>query len=201
MSIRRRLVVAFLTILLLFAANLAIYFWGNHKRQSAFDAVTRGVARQSLIVSINQNLNDIQKQMTLLSAMVTDADAGSTRPSETAEFQTQLGVMGGQISRLRELSTLDGRPRVEALGHAYRDLAAIWLIVFFFNDTATTEIYTLSLHDALPIFSNAPYTLTATGLAANHYILTAVADRKSTRLNSSHLGISYAVFCLKKKKK
>ena len=130
MSIRRRLVVAFLTILLLFAANLAIYFWGNHKRQSAFDAVTRGVARQSLIVSINQNLNDIQKQMTLLSAMVTDADAGSTRPSETAEFQTQLGVISGQISRLRELSTLDGRPRVEALGQAYRDLAAIWLTVY-----------------------------------------------------------------------
>jgi PAS domain S-box-containing protein len=130
MSIRRRLVVAFLTILLLFAANLAIYFWGNHKRQSAFDAVARGVARQSLIVSINQNLNDIQKQMTLLSAMVTDADARSTRPSETAEFKSQLGVIGRQISRLRELSTLEGRPKVEALGQAYRDLAAIWLTVY-----------------------------------------------------------------------
>src|SRR5256885_13363956 len=75
---------------------------------------------------------------------------------------------------------------------------------FFFNDTATTEIYTLSLHDALPISS---------GRAANRAAMVVIRigrrrsrhasriDRKSTRLNSSHLVISYAVFCLKKKKK
>src|SRR2546430_3045865 len=84
---------------------------------------------------------------------------------------------------------------------------------FFFNDTATTEIYTLSLHDALPI-----------SVVQEHRAREAVArvllaepeekaggaeqdserggeeDRKSTRLNSSHSQISYAVFCLKKKK-
>src|SRR3712207_7763765 len=97
-------------------------------------------------------------------------------------------------------------------------------IVFFFNDTATTEIYTLSLHDALPI---------SVGRARDHEAAVAVPqehdvaqvlelqeidhvryvgleidlrrsemhpDRKSTRLNSSHANISYAVFCLKKKK-
>src|SRR5256885_12137456 len=72
---------------------------------------------------------------------------------------------------------------------------------FFFNDTATTEIYTLSLHDALPILG-APAAGAGgrapagggTGAPA------AGGDRKSTRLNSSHLVISYAVFCLKKKK-
>src|SRR2546422_6678018 len=87
-------------------------------------------------------------------------------------------------------------------------------LFFFFNDTATTEIYTLSLHDALPIskviptslliesgrvpsampewvrdFGQSPDTFDEKGL-----------DRKSTRLNSSHGYISYAVFCLKKKK-
>src|SRR5215203_6421160 len=69
---------------------------------------------------------------------------------------------------------------------------------FFFNDTATTEIYTLSLHDALPITE---YGQSATGLT--HYTgpsLDFLQDRKSTRLNSSHANISYAVFCLKKKK-
>src|SRR2546426_11940455 len=92
-------------------------------------------------------------------------------------------------------------------------------LLFFFNDTATTEIYTLSLHDALPIWrrwhsreclerawhpgtarrnwSASPRRDTArwnksTGCCGK--------DRKSTRLNSSHLVISYAVFCLKKKK-
>src|SRR2546426_5847791 len=90
---------------------------------------------------------------------------------------------------------------------------------FFFNDTATPEIYPLSLHDALPI-SKSRASLTQIMRARRHShtrpclattsrsmsgseptLSTASADRKSTRLNSSHLVISYAVFCLKKKKK
>src|SRR2546430_6422995 len=96
-------------------------------------------------------------------------------------------------------------------------------IFFFFNDTATTEIYTLSLHDALPICATSscahrePSLLQAgaqthTGPVQKHpavgrrdrKLLTNLVrpdpDRKSTRLNSSHSQISYAVFCLKKKK-
>src|SRR2546426_9095124 len=88
-------------------------------------------------------------------------------------------------------------------------------IFFFFNDTATTEIYTLSLHDALPISKDPWFAsrrpeseevvrcLSASGAPARRKSgspATLPADRKSTRLNSSHLVISYAVFCLKKKK-
>src|SRR2546421_9505710 len=86
---------------------------------------------------------------------------------------------------------------------------------FFFNDTATTEIYTLSLHDALPI---SLVTSRAAGMRCDMKTCAAQptssrtvsartvrcgtrTDRKSTRLNSSHDQISYAVFCLKKKKK
>src|SRR2546422_10053171 len=82
---------------------------------------------------------------------------------------------------------------------------------FFFNDTATTEIYTLSLHDALPIFNcltwpyDEPVGRLADALAIapgqRWYSTMSGTDRKSTRLNSSHGYISYAVFCLKKKKK
>src|SRR5438445_13397860 len=75
---------------------------------------------------------------------------------------------------------------------------------FFFNDTATTEIYTLSLHDALPIC----WPALASSRARNQVVVDLATppfrwaiDRKSTRLNSSHANISYAVFCLKKKKK
>src|SRR3712207_6962762 len=94
---------------------------------------------------------------------------------------------------------------------------------FFFNDTATTEIYTLSLHDALPILLvGVAVLLIFTIEAVEQYVegawpqlrhaapafrsqaigrsLWASVDRKSTRLNSSHANISYAVFCLKKKK-
>src|SRR3712207_7538693 len=89
------------------------------------------------------------------------------------------------------------------------------LFFFFFNDTATTEIYTLSLHDALPIsrevvnrhncgaVNSLPdarwlHFNDVRGMFASH---SECVDRKSTRLNSSHANISYAVFCLKKKKK
>src|SRR3712207_7137867 len=98
------------------------------------------------------------------------------------------------------------------------------MLFFFFNDTATTEIYTLSLHDALPILWSRGFAVGAvrfvletdsgwrlrpllvglsnTGLAAHPASpsLDRRTDRKSTRLNSSHANISYAVFCLKKKK-
>src|SRR3712207_6940406 len=95
------------------------------------------------------------------------------------------------------------------------------LLLFFFNDTATTEIYTLSLHDALPIFIPTASDRDRSGLSpsgpslfhngdrrrrerteAHRSTAKAVGiirDRKSTRLNSSHANISYAVFCLKTK--
>src|SRR2546429_4129602 len=99
----------------------------------------------------------------------------------------------------------------------------VFCFFFFFNDTATTEIYTLSLHDALPIFGEVLLSTTSWKSAASYNSVHLVPgtsgrstphlrapgrkqnygaiDRKSTRLNSSHGYISYAVFCLKKKKK
>src|SRR5690242_21137910 len=71
---------------------------------------------------------------------------------------------------------------------------------FFFNDTATTEIYTLSLHDALPIWAGEGHRREELPRALRPRPRQR-ADRKSIRLNSSHMSISYAVFCLKKKKK
>src|SRR3712207_9284275 len=105
---------------------------------------------------------------------------------------------------------------------SYRD--AVLSSFFFFNDTATTEIYTLSLHDALPIWTvehgarggdevNIPqpgrnygwpiisYGVDYSGAKIGEGTAKPGLDRKSTRLNSSHANISYAVFCLKKKKK
>src|SRR5438552_6371283 len=89
--------------------------------------------------------------------------------------------------------------------HSDSALYHLLLSLFFFNATAPTEIYTLSLHDALPI-----YLALANGAAFHAVTAGAVwlevdgeparRDRKSTRLNSSHQIISYAVFCLKKKK-
>src|SRR2546430_17107273 len=94
----------------------------------------------------------------------------------------------------------------------FSSFCLLLLVFFFFNDTATTEIYPLSLHDALPISARSCAPKHAQERAANlrggplivgQQLLPgapAGVDRKSTRLNSSHSQISYAVFCLKKKK-
>src|SRR5688572_32843063 len=96
---------------------------------------------------------------------------------------------------------------IACLSHLYSPLS--YFLSFFFNDTATTEIYTLSLHDALPICPrvslDSGWSYTRTNLddvRGRSDVQSAMAgvDRKSTRLNSSHSQISYAVFCLKKKK-
>src|SRR2546429_10011432 len=89
------------------------------------------------------------------------------------------------------------------------DRIALCSFFFFFNDTATTEIYTLSLHDALPICrkilgenarEDEPDPVrNAVGFFGADRPEEEMIDRKSTRLNSSHGYISYAVFCLKKK--
>src|SRR3712207_9071582 len=102
-------------------------------------------------------------------------------------------------------------------------ISLIHILCFFFNDTATTEIYTLSLHDALPIFrelfkvaNELPWIKLTVCCREGDWnnvsdaylnylnerisIIHKSGDRKSTRLNSSHANISYAVFCLKKKK-
>src|SRR2546430_6103547 len=91
-------------------------------------------------------------------------------------------------------------------------MSLFFFFFFFFNDTATTEIYTLSLHDALPI--STWRCLSTASRAMKRCMISdepskirlmrksrMMRDRKSTRLNSSHSQISYAVFCLKKKKK
>src|SRR5438094_10209858 len=93
-----------------------------------------------------------------------------------------------------------------SLAHSPRLLSHLRLcLFFFFNDTATTEIYTLSLHDALPICRDAHAGKSATRRRGDRRgdarASPRRSDRKSTRLNSSHRTISYAVFCLKKKKK
>src|SRR2546430_12527308 len=82
------------------------------------------------------------------------------------------------------------------------DVSQTVLFFFFFNDTATTEIYTLSLHDALPISTELTFRMPPRRFAiiCGRMWRVSEVDRKSTRLNSSHSQISYAVFCLKKKK-
>src|SRR5205814_10377398 len=101
------------------------------------------------------------------------------------------------------------------LSFCFFPFSFFFFFLFFFTHPATPAIYTLSLHDALPIFGLPPGhdrgarlprlghrdRLGSGAHGSDGGLVPPSRDRKSTRLNSSHLGISYAVFCLKKKKK
>ena len=102
MTIRRRLILSFLTILSLFGLNLVIYFWGNHRRQAAVEDLRRAVARQLLISGIRENLDRIQKQVSLLGQGVADPSGAAVRPEEVAQFRQYW------ISKIFRLETSSG---------------------------------------------------------------------------------------------
>src|SRR5699024_12500293 len=109
-------------------------------------------------------------------------------------------VVRGCLTSLHVLSPL--------AQHCRQSAVSACCVCLFFSATATTEIYTLSLHDALPISDAGGLQAVHDGLVGLQHALLVLGhgdddhlDRKSTRLNSSHVSISYAVFCLKKKKK
>src|SRR5476649_1393500 len=156
-------------------------------------------------------------------AIATDAIARFMRRSEehTSELQSHSEIVcrlllekknhkvighHRQANKIRAVEKVLARDTV--VGIIQKSIArnkvhdtAIVQFFFFFNDTATTEIYTLSLHDALPIYIRC-IDCVAIGREPRRWaILQVQQDRKSTRLNSSHTVISYAVFCLKKKNK
>src|SRR6266496_1096454 len=108
-----------------------------------------------------------------------------------AQFGWSL-VMAMAVSTTSSLATLP-----TMLAAAEQDLK----ISFFFKGSAPPQIYTLSLHDALPIWHLPLFFIPGTDTTGQSFplYLLQVTDRKSTRLNSSHVEISYAVFCLKKK--
>src|SRR6202522_1713127 len=134
-----------------------------------------------------EHTSELQSPQNIVCRLLLEKTDISLRASNSAR------CCSAWLTIIRNLSYQKGRP-----GTSLRFLDTI-LRLFFFNDTATTEIYTLSLHDALPICAVST-SLTRTGpmYCMSAPINCANADRKSTRLNSSHDDISYAVFCLKK---
>lgn len=126
MSIQRRLALSFLAILVLFGLNLLIYFWSNSRRSATVEALARAVNRQILLAGISQQLNDLQKQVALLSQVIDQSGRSSAGPEAIAEFNAQLQKIGNGIQELQSLSEPSTRSQVETFGKTYQDLSASW---------------------------------------------------------------------------
>ena len=147
MTIRRRLTLSFLTILALFGLNLVIYFWGNQRRQSSVEDLRSAVRRQLLISSVRQNLDNVQKQVSLLSQGVADIRDGGARPEEISQFTAQLEAVSSQIQELLKLSGPAERVPVAALDNAYAALRSSWSAGYAsFGVRQSSAIAELAIH-------------------------------------------------------
>ena len=151
MTIRRRLALSFLAILILFGLNLAIYFWSNQKRSDTVEGLQQAMSRQILVASINQKLNDLQKQVALLSQVTVEASMSDVGIGEITRFNGQLEAIRKQIEELRELSDsevrIEVRIKVESLGKAYDELSVSWRTFYEnFGINHTKAIVELATH-------------------------------------------------------
>jgi two-component system NtrC family sensor kinase len=130
MSIRRRLTLSYIAILALLAVNLVVYFWGDRRRQSTVEELRRAISRQILISSVQQELSEYEKQVTLLSQMTADANSGGASPADIAAFNSRLDAVGEQLRKMSAFSDAGGRGMIDNFSASFRDLSASWRIFY-----------------------------------------------------------------------
>lgn len=128
MTIRRKLSLAFAVILVLFGVNLAVYFWSAAERDHAVQTLGRALTREGLIASINQKLDDLHKQITILSGISGSGGAAAAAPQEIRQFSAQLSGVAGQVRQLGALADDAGeRAAVRAFTQTFTQLSRSWL--------------------------------------------------------------------------
>jgi len=130
MTIRARLTLSYLAILLLLGFNLIFSFWSDSKRQASFEDLRRAIVRQNLISAIEQELNNSEKQVTLVSQIMTDSLTHGASPDEIAQFNSRLDAIGEKIHQVSLLSDSPSRKRIEEFGATFQDLRSSWRIFY-----------------------------------------------------------------------
>ncbi len=130
MSIKRRLSLSFLIILVLFGVNLGIYFWGSGKRSRTLAEVQSGVARQDLVNSVSQEIENKLKQIQLLMSVMSDESQGAVPPGQLDQFKSELQTTLQRIDQLLSLTPTEGKPEVEELKETFEKLSASWVAIY-----------------------------------------------------------------------
>ena len=147
MTIRRQLSLSYLGILLLLACNLLIYLWTDTKREAAFEDLRRAIARQTLISSIQQEIGDYQKQVTLLS----QGEGGLTTPSreDADRFDSNLHKIGSELRQVAALTAADDKASIESFLKVFEELSTSWRI--FYQNLGQTSAITEEVMHADPL--------------------------------------------------
>jgi signal transduction histidine kinase len=130
MTIRRRLIFSFSAILLLLGLNLIIYFWSDLRRQSAFEEVRRAIEIENHFSSVERQLNDFHKQVTLLSPIGIDPARDRASTEEIAQFNSALDAMRREIEQIRTQNGTTNAASFEEFALAAQQLSTSWRIFF-----------------------------------------------------------------------
>ena len=126
MTIRRRLALTFFAILVLFALNLVVYFWGKHLQSNAVNALRHAISSQLLVASIHENIGTIQKELAVLSEVAPVAAKSGAAPQESTQFVRRLEGIQKQIEDLAGVSDSQSLTQVESLRRDYQRLSDSW---------------------------------------------------------------------------
>lgn len=126
MTIRRQLTLSYLSILALLACNMVIYFWTDTKREAAFEDLRRAISRQTLITSIQQQLADYQKQVTLLSQITGEGGLSGPSREEMDQFNGHLDSIGEEIQQVAMLTPAEDEVKIESFKKVFEELSSSW---------------------------------------------------------------------------
>lgn len=138
MSIKRRLSLSFFIILLLFGVNLGIYFWSSGKRDQTLAEVQAAVARQDLVNSVSQEIENKLKQIQLLMSVMSDQAQGAVPPGQLEQFKNELKATSAKLGKLLNLTPPEGKRQVEELQQTFDRLSASWVI--FYQDLGVDHV-------------------------------------------------------------
>src|SRR4051794_23150881 len=130
MTIRRRLTVSYLAILLLLGANLVIYSWSDSKRQGMFKEVRDAIDRQNLINAIESELRDTQRQVTLLGQTGDAGASGGASPEEIQHFKTRLDALNAAVQQFKSQATGSSFATVGDFAISVRELTESWGVFY-----------------------------------------------------------------------
>src|SRR5437762_541923 len=126
MTIRRRLTLSYAALLFLFGCNLAIYLWTSGLRTRSMQTLDNARTRQVLLASVRQELDNLHKQVSLLSGMDFEAGQASNTPEARLLFQQKLYVVGRLLAQFRDLAEPADLPLVTEIQENFKSVSTSW---------------------------------------------------------------------------
>jgi serine phosphatase RsbU (regulator of sigma subunit) len=197
MTIRRRLNLSFMALMLLFAASMGVYLFSAHLRSLTMTRLDRSLNRQVILGRIQQDLDNLHKEVALLSELATETEQASPNPAARRLFDEKLNQVSAEIEDFKQLQAADDTQSVEALQSTFAGLAVAWR--GFYDNLGTEQTWAIAnVAKADPIsYKLLTVTLPQMEAAERQRVLSDEADfARVGKLTNRINGTAFAVFVM-----